>query len=303
MKKLFILLTALICCIATASARDVLYLKNGSIIKGELSEVVPTGNVKFKTADGNIFVYATTEVLKITKEGTGSNQLSRDIVNLKNGSVIKGSLTEFIVDNKAVLQTSDGSTFVYAAGDIEKITKDTSVATQQVTTSNNRMTYNTKSEESKRQQELRTSTVNNRHMAKRGYRGFVDFSPGFYVTGEGAAAFEFSTTHGYQLNHNFFIGAGLGVDILTSEYYDASVFVPIFAAFKGNVGSGVAQFTYGTRLGLAVGDYTPFLWNVNVGLRLGFTPSFAMNITPDFGLMADGDYFWARIGLRVGIEF
>lgn len=45
------------------------------------------------------------------------------------------------------------------------------------------------------------------------------------------------------------------------------------------------------------------MWNVNVGLRLGFTPTFGISITPDFSLLAGSNFFDARIGLRIGIDF
>jgi hypothetical protein len=49
-------------------AQDILYLKNGSIIKGTIVELVPDKNVRIQTADGSIFVYTMAEVEKITKE-------------------------------------------------------------------------------------------------------------------------------------------------------------------------------------------------------------------------------------------
>ncbi len=51
-----------------ASKRDVVYLKNGSIIKGEIIEQIMGESVKIQTADGSIFIYKSAEVEKITKE-------------------------------------------------------------------------------------------------------------------------------------------------------------------------------------------------------------------------------------------
>ncbi len=48
--------------------KDVVYLKNGSIIKGEILQVVPNEKIKLKTADGSIFVFKMEEVLKVDKE-------------------------------------------------------------------------------------------------------------------------------------------------------------------------------------------------------------------------------------------
>lgn len=47
---------------------DVLYLKNGSIIRGLVMEQIPNESIKIQTADGSLFVYKMDEVLKITKE-------------------------------------------------------------------------------------------------------------------------------------------------------------------------------------------------------------------------------------------
>lgn len=149
-------------------------------------------------------------------------------------------------------------------------------------------------------QELETD----RNMAKSGYRGFAELNSGYYISG--VAAFEISTTHGYQINHYLFVGGGIGVDLLFTDGLESGgVAIPLYAALKGNLGSSIAQFTYGSRLGLSVipDGSIPFLWNINAGLRLGFTPNFALNITPDFSLLVGSEFFDARIGLRIGFEF
>ncbi|MBR5042524.1 MAG: hypothetical protein IKX67_04730 [Bacteroidales bacterium] len=86
MKRIVLIICALIVCSAAAIAqqyRDVVYLKNGSIIKGDVIEQVTGGNIKIKTADGSLFVYPSSEVVKIVKEevkgnvNTSSNSSSR----------------------------------------------------------------------------------------------------------------------------------------------------------------------------------------------------------------------------------
>ncbi len=47
---------------------DVIYLKNGNILRGTIIEQIPNESVKIKTKDGNVFGYKIDEVLKITKE-------------------------------------------------------------------------------------------------------------------------------------------------------------------------------------------------------------------------------------------
>ena len=48
--------------------QDVVYLKNGSIIRGFIIEQVPKKSIKIETYSGNIFVYQMEEIEKLTKE-------------------------------------------------------------------------------------------------------------------------------------------------------------------------------------------------------------------------------------------
>ena len=71
MKKTLALLAFALMSVGSVSAQslqDVVYLKNGSIIRGVVIEQVPDGNVKVQTADGSVLVYPMTEVQKIQKE-------------------------------------------------------------------------------------------------------------------------------------------------------------------------------------------------------------------------------------------
>jgi len=52
----------------TGEWQDVVYLQNGSVIRGMVIEQVPNVSLKIQTADGSIFVYEMKDVLKITKE-------------------------------------------------------------------------------------------------------------------------------------------------------------------------------------------------------------------------------------------
>lgn len=47
---------------------EVVYLKNGSVIRGVIVEQIPNESVKIQTRDGNIFVYRIDEIQKIAKE-------------------------------------------------------------------------------------------------------------------------------------------------------------------------------------------------------------------------------------------
>ena len=48
--------------------QDVLYLKNGSVIRGVLIEQIPNVSVKIQTSDGSVFAYEMEDVEKMAKE-------------------------------------------------------------------------------------------------------------------------------------------------------------------------------------------------------------------------------------------
>ncbi len=69
--------------------QDVVYLKNGSIIRGVIIEQVPNKSIKLQTKDNNIFVYEIDEVEKIGKERASFNPFDK-ITNPKNTYDING---------------------------------------------------------------------------------------------------------------------------------------------------------------------------------------------------------------------
>ena len=67
--KLIVLTIALWGLASTSFAQtDVLYLKNGSKIKGSVVEMNPTNGVKIQTSDGSLFVYSLSDVDHVSKE-------------------------------------------------------------------------------------------------------------------------------------------------------------------------------------------------------------------------------------------
>lgn len=71
MKKVLLFLVLLISFstyINAQSYTEVVYLKNGSVIKGVIIEQIPNVSLKVKTADGSLIICNMSEVEKITKE-------------------------------------------------------------------------------------------------------------------------------------------------------------------------------------------------------------------------------------------
>ena len=80
MKRWVIITISLLCIVTSISAQsDVLYLKNGSKIKGSVLEMDPTNGVKIQTSDGSLFVYSMSDVDRVSKEDP--NQTAFDKLN------------------------------------------------------------------------------------------------------------------------------------------------------------------------------------------------------------------------------
>lgn len=89
-------LVLLACCIVLSvnyalAAIETIYLKNGSIIKGEIIEEIPGKSLKIQTRDGNIFVYTMDEVEKIAKETDGNYKNSDNRNNYRGFNLSIGS--------------------------------------------------------------------------------------------------------------------------------------------------------------------------------------------------------------------
>lgn len=74
---LFVVLSTL--AFAQSNYQDVVYLKNGSVIRGIIVEQVPNQSIKIETADKSIFVYKMEEIEKLAKEGRQSRALISEV--------------------------------------------------------------------------------------------------------------------------------------------------------------------------------------------------------------------------------
>lgn len=141
----------------------------------------------------------------------------------------------------------------------------------------------------------RFSKPENRHIAKSGYRALVTIDDGITALDENielAPYVGITTTHGYQIFHYLFVGAGCGINMAIAPKVTL-VRIPIFAEVRTNAGKRLAQFTSGVRFGIYLtpepvlpeeDSYMQFYSQVDCGLRLGFTPKFALQITPFIAL-------------------
>lgn len=92
MKKGLLSIMAIMLCVVAfgQNMQEVLYLKNGSIIRGAIVEEKYGESVKIQTADGSVFVYKMDEIEKKTKEATivqnaGNSSYGQAVMEKKKG--------------------------------------------------------------------------------------------------------------------------------------------------------------------------------------------------------------------------
>ncbi len=147
-----------------------------------------------------------------------------DIVYLKNGSVIRGTITEQIPNSSLKIVTSDGSVLHCELDDVEKISKEP-----------------TKSNFNKR---------NNGSAS--GYRSYIN--AGYTVSTNNMVSedhIDLATVHGYHLNPFLFAGVGVGA----TYFYNSNVWLlPVFAEVRGILPtSGLVKPYIGLRIGASIG--------------------------------------------------
>ena len=63
------------CIFAQSNTEDVIYLKNGGIIRGKITDREPTGKVKVELMGGSVFVFQASEIDSLKKENALKNKL------------------------------------------------------------------------------------------------------------------------------------------------------------------------------------------------------------------------------------
>ena len=55
-------------CLSQEEGEDILYLKNGKVVHGQILEIVPNKEIRIKTSDGKIKIYEMTTIVEMKKE-------------------------------------------------------------------------------------------------------------------------------------------------------------------------------------------------------------------------------------------
>jgi hypothetical protein len=85
------------------NTRDVVYLKNGSVVKGYITEMNPAENLKIKTADGSLFVYKMSEVLKMEKEQFVGQEINQETSTSVSQEAMDSYFKNFLSEKRPAL--------------------------------------------------------------------------------------------------------------------------------------------------------------------------------------------------------
>ena len=189
-----------------------------------------------------------------------SAKQSHDIVYLKNGSVIRGTIVEMYPNVSLKIETPQNCSFTYSFSDIEKVVKEQNKIRKSETIFDLDAFDDFKSIECI-------------------YKGFFDAG---YVLDNGGDWFEFTTTHGCQLNPYIFLGIGVGLDCYIWEYsrhYKVhKLSMPLFANVRVTPFNNAITPFWDVKLGYSVFDVEGFCFTPSVGLRLALTDRMGLNV-------------------------
>lgn len=215
----------------------------------------------------------------------------QDVVYLKNGSIIRGTIIEQVINKSIKIETADRNVFVYQMNEIDKLTKEAV---------------------------LKKSSGSLSHSGlKSGYKGIVELGYQVGVGDFGMDRLNLNIINGYQINPYFSLGLGTGL----RYYFDAeAALVPVFADFRAYLINNKTSPYLSLGVGYsfdATNDFkgVGFLLNPTVGVSFKFSDKSAINIGIGYEMQKidfiyDGyfGYFSSSensgaISINVGISF
>ncbi len=217
-----------------------------------------------------------------------AQQAMQDVIHLKNGSIIKGTIIEQVPNKSIKVQTADGSVFVYTFEEIEKMTKEV----------NNNVS---------RAGSLNTKTSK--------YTGIAEGNYLFYVGSGGGSLYGFRYVNALQTSKTFSIGLGTGVNFGSGGSIETPLFLDMRANFsKGNVTpfwmfnggycvsltGGASTAMAGSGFGVKVFVAQNVAWHINLGYEARV---YVQRYYRDYYSSVEAGTLLHFVGVRTGISF
>lgn len=174
----------------------------------------------------------------------------RDVIHLKNGSVIRGKIVEEVPNKTYTIKLVDSSLFVVNIDDILKIVHE-EIAVAKT--------------------EKKTGSGTSNTLAK-GYEGLAEVGYGSKIGTYGIDVAKFNLVNGYRVNKSLFAGIGTGLRYFTTKTGDFSL-IPLFLDIRykplDRPLSPYVAFSAGYAWDASHGfDDAGFLFNPQIGLQI-----------------------------------
>ena len=227
-----------------------------------------------------------------------------DVVYLKNGTIIRGTILEYKPDESIKIKIMEGRIFIFKMVEVEKCTKEPV--------------------EKSKPGNVKTSTG---FGLTKGYVGIVDVGYEFSIGLYNRDRFQVDIINGYQFNPYFSIGLGTGLriypdvqEILIPLYTDFRVTMmdnkvsPYFSAaigysFKVTDGSGSSGFLFNPTLGITLKVSENSLMFLGLGYELQVMEIIDRFTFPSLNGVIFEDVYYVytdivgAINITVGISF
>ncbi len=212
-------------------------------------------------------------ILAILMCGAAMAQNLQDVIYLKNGSVIRGTLIEQVPSVK--IRTSDGSIWVFEDDQVERISAETK--TQQTNSQGMDMSVYADQPTFSSQRKRQPRNVGS---LSHGLRLLCGFTYQQHINKYTCSVFDADISVGYQLTPKWYAGLGLGdqiyLDYWYYGYYDVNpmlvaqmpVFLNIRYDAKPSGVSPMADFRFGYSVTAdELVDYSGMYINPSLGIR------------------------------------
>lgn len=295
------LLWLLLLCCFSASAQtakeDVVYLRNGAVIKGSIMSYQPGENLVIDIGEGRQVTFTAAEILRVAQAVPvrDDDPSTVDIVYLFNGSIFKGKI-RYETSHNLVLELNNGEQLSFHAKEIREVHRKQPVDAIVERPAHDFKYISASSPKARK--------VKSYDFRERGWFNVTSFAlPNGFYFGEPQLGIGLHNLTGFQFNRLLGLGLGLGFDafnIQQGEYiasvygearsYPAKSRTAPFASFGAGYGFGFPNEQ--TGITKAQGG---FRWHPALGLRLG--------ADKDLNLVIDAGYIFQTATYTREIEF
>lgn len=278
---------------AQTPVQDVVYLKNGAIIKGVIKEYQPGGQLVIDIGNGRQVTFQDSEVQQIRQEQSGQADVDRNTVDflfLYNGSIFKGKIVSE-TPQETLLELTNGKLVTFSSKEIKTV--------QRNQPANSKPTLNEGNSVSPAY-DYRYISLNKKEKEKKVYafreRGWFNRTsftmPNGVYQGEALFGAGLHSLTGFQFNRLLGAGIGLGFDTFNPEAGEnvASVYGELQSFLTKTKTSPFVSF--GAGYGFAFRNRNNFITKAEGGLRFHPAVGVRLGADKDLNLLLDVGYIF-----------